>query len=480
MADQIQETLSYDDVLLVPQYSPIRSRHHVSTKTKITKSIELSIPIVSSNMDTITEHKMAIAMARLGGVGIIHRFLSPHQQAIEVQKVKRAESLVIENPYSVQVNNSWQEIKDLRRQYNVSSFLVVDSNNKLIGILTRRDTLFEDGNNPTVREMMTPKEQLITAQKNITIEKAEKLLHKNRIEKLPLVDKDGVLVGLITTTDIEKRNKFPLAVKDKKGRLVVGAAIGVKDGCLERAEALVAAGADFLVIDIAHGHSVAALDTIKLIRKHLPNIDLIGGNVATADGALALIKAGVDGVKVGVGPASICITRLVTGSGVPQLSAVQDCVRIATKHHIPVIADGGIKRSGDIVKAVAAGADTVMLGNLLSGTEETPGKVLHKDGKQFKIYRGMASFGATSGRAESEKGEWQEDAIDGLVPEGVESLMPYRGPVQNIIEQLVGGFRSGMTYSGAKTIEEFHEKAEFIKITAGGRRESSHHDVIKL
>ena len=480
MTNPISEALSYDDVLLVPQYSPIRSRHNVSTRTRITKNIELSIPIVSSNMDTVTEHKMAIAMARLGGVGVIHRFLSPRQQAIEVQKVKRAESLIIENPYTVRVSNTLDEVEELRRQHNVSSFLVVDKDNKLIGILTRRDTLFANGDNSTVRKMMTPKEKLITAQKNITIEAAEKLLHKNRIEKLPLVDKDGLLVGLITTSDIEKRNKFPLAVKDKKGRLVVGAAIGVKDGCLERAEALVSAGADFLVIDIAHGHSVAATDTIKLIKKNLPQVEVIGGNVATAAGVLKLIKAGVDGIKIGVGPGSICVTRIVAGSGVPQLSAVQECARVATKYHIPVIADGGIKTSGDIAKAVAAGADTVMLGNLLSGTEETPGKVLHKDGKQFKIYRGMASFGATSGRAEAEYGEWQEDATDGVVPEGVESLMPYRGPVQNIIDQLVGGFRSGMTYSGVKTIEEFHKKAEFVKITAGGRRESSHHDVMKL
>lgn len=480
MITAITEALSYDDVLLKPQYSPIHSRHDVSTRTKITKNIELSIPIVSSNMDTVTEHKMAIAMARLGGVGIIHRFLSPRQQAIEVQKVKRAESLIIENPYTVQANNTLEEVNELRRQHNVSSFLVVDANNRLIGILTRRDTLFANGNNPAVREIMTPKEKLITAQKNITIEDAEKLLHKNRIEKLPLVDKDGLLVGLITTSDIEKRHKFPLAVKDKKGRLVVGAAIGVKDGCLERAEALVAAGADFLVIDIAHGHSVSALDTIKLIKEHLPNVELIGGNVATAEGAQELIKAGVDGIKVGVGPGSICVTRIVAGAGIPQLSAVHECFKVAAKHNIPVIADGGIKTSGDIAKAIAAGADTVMLGNLLSGTEETPGRVLHKDGKQFKIYRGMASFGAAAGRAEMEKGEWQEDALEGVVPEGVESLMPYRGPVQNIINQLVGGFRSGMTYSGAKTIEEFHKKAEFVRITAGGRRESSYHDVIKL
>jgi len=480
MQNVIQEALSYDDVLLKPKYSPILSRSDVSTKTKITKNIELNIPIVSSNMDTVTEHKMAIAMARLGGVGIIHRFLSPRQQAIEVQKVKRAESLIIDNPYTVGVTNTLEDIKLLRRQHNVSSFLVVNKNNVLLGIVTRRDTLFENGDNPSVRQMMTPKDKLITGSKDISLEEAEKLLHKNRIEKLPLVNSKGELVGLITTSDIEKRNDFPLAVKDKKGRLIVGAAIGVKDGVLERAKALVAAGADFLVIDIAHGHSIAAIETIKLIKKNFPDIDIIGGNVATADGATEIIKAGADGIKVGVGPGSICVTRIVAGSGVPQFTAVQECAVIAKKHNIPVIADGGIKTSGDVTKAIAAGADMVMLGNLLSGTEETPGKVLYKDGKQYKIYRGMASFGAVSGRAETEKGEWQEDATDGVVPEGVESLMEYKGPVKNIIDQLVGGFRSGMTYSGAKTIEEFHKNAEFVKITSGGMRESSHHDVVKL
>ncbi len=480
MTNTIPEALSYDDVLLKPKYSPIRSRKDVSTKTRITRNIELNIPIVPSNMDTVAEHRMAIAMARLGGVGIIHRFLSTRQQAIEVQKVKRAESLIIENPYTVGVTNTLEEIKELRIKHNVSSFLVVDKSNKLLGIVTRRDTLFENGKNPTVRQMMTPLEKLITAPRDISIEKAEELLHKNRVEKLPLVNSKNELVGLITTSDIEKRNKFPLAVKDKKGRLVVGAAIGVKDGVLERVEALVASGVDFLVIDIAHGHSVAAIDTIKLIKKNFPKVDLIGGNVATAEGTEDLIKAGIDGIKVGVGPGSICITRVVAGSGVPQLTAVLECSKVAQKHNIPVIADGGIKTSGDMTKAIAAGADMVMLGNLLSGTEETPGKILYKDGKQFKLYRGMASFGAASGRAETEKGEWQENSTDGVVPEGVESLMAYKGPVHNIIEQLVGGLRSGMTYSGAKTIDEFHNNVEFVRITAGGLRESKHHDVIKI
>ena len=480
MTNQISEALSYDDVLLKPKYSPIRSRKDVSTKTKLTKNIELNIPIVSSNMDTVTEHKMAIAIARLGGVGIIHRFLSSRQQSIEVQKVKRADSYIIDNPYTVIATNTLGEIEKLRREHNVSSFLVVDKQKKLVGIITRRDTLFVDNKETLVRNIMTKKDKLITAKRDIDLAHAEKLLHENRIEKLPLVNSKGELVGLITTSDVEKRKKFPLAVKDKKGRLVVGAAIGVKDGCLSRAEVLVAAGADFLVIDIAHGHSVAAIDTIKLIKKTLPEVEIIGGNVATADGAQELIKVGVDGIKTGVGPGSTCVTRIVAGSGVPQLTAVQETVRIAKKYNIPVIADGGIRTSGDITKAIAAGADTVMLGNLLAGTKESPGKVLHKDGKQFKIYRGMASFGATSGRAETENGEWQQDATDGIVPEGVESLMSYKGSAQNVVEQLVGGFRSGMTYSGAKTIEEFHKNAEFVRITAGGVRESSYHDVVKL
>lgn len=480
MTNQTKEALSYDDVLLEPQYSTIRSRKDVSTKTKLTKNIALSIPVISANMDTVTEHKMAIAMARLGGVGVVHRFLSPKQQAIEIQKVKRAESLIIENPYTVLPTNTLAEVKVLQKKHSVSGFLVTDKDKKLLGILTRRDTLFANGENPMVKKIMTPLNKLIIATKNIDIKKAEKLLHQNRIEKLPLVDNQGKLVGLITTADIEKRNKFPLAVKDKKGRLAVGAAVGVKDDVLERTQILVEAGVDFLVIDIAHGHSVAAIETIKNIKNNFPKIDLIGGNVATPKGVEALIKAGVSGIKVGVGPGSICITRIVAGSGIPQFTAVQECSKIAKKHNIPLIADGGIKTSGDIAKAIAAGADTVMLGNLLSGTEEAPGKVLHKDGKQYKIFRGMASFGATSGRAENEKGEWQENSLDGVVPEGVESLMTYKGSVQNIIEQLVGGFRSGMTYSGAKNIKELQKKAKFIKITAGGIRESNYHDIQKL
>ncbi|OIO46587.1 MAG: IMP dehydrogenase [Parcubacteria group bacterium CG1_02_37_51] len=478
--DKIYTALSYDDVLLVPQYSDIVSRQDVDTSTWLTRKIKLNIPILSANMDTVTEHRMAMAVARMGGAGVIHRFLPINRQVDEVKKVKRSESLIIEHPYTIKPQSTIQELNHLRTQYNVSGFLVVDEDGYLQGIVTRRDTLFINGDQKYVQDVMTPLKSLITAQKGISSKEAQTLLAKNKIEKLPLIDERGRLEGLITTTDIEKRDKYPMAVKDRTGKLIVGAAIGVKDDVLERSEALIKAGVDFLVVDIAHGHAISALQTVQKVKSSFPEIDIIGGNVASAQAVKDLIKAGVDAVKVGVGPGSTCITRIVTGSGVPQLTAVMNCARAGKKYNIPIIADGGLRTSGDITKAIAAGADCILSGNLFAGTEETPGIVVYKDGQQYKIYRGMASFGATAGRKEAEKGDWEDNSLDNVVPEGVESLISLRGPVTEVVKQLVGGFRSGMSYSGARTIKELQQKAQFVRITPGGQRESSHHDVIKL
>jgi|FLOH01.1.fsa_nt_gi IMP dehydrogenase len=478
--DKIYTALSYDDVLLVPHYSDIVSRQDVDTSTRLTNKIRLNIPILSANMDTVTENRMSIAVARMGGAGVIHRFLPIAKQVNEVKKVKRSESIIIERPYTINPRTTIKELNHLRAQYSVSGFLVVDEDDYLQGIITRRDTLFVNGEQKYVEDVMTPLKNLITAKKGISLKEAQTLLAMNKIEKLPLIDEAGRLDGLITTTDIEKRDKYPLAVKDAAGKLIVGAAIGVKDDVLERSAALIKAGVDFLVVDIAHGHSISAIQTVQEVKSSFPEIDIIGGNVASAKAVRDLVEAGVDAVKVGVGPGSTCTTRIVTGSGVPQLTAIMNCARAAKKYNIPVIADGGLKNSGDITKAIAAGADSILSGNLFAGTEETPGIVVYKDGQQYKIYRGMASFGATSGRKESEKGNWEDNSLDNVVPEGVESLISLRGPVTEVIKQLVGGFRSGMSYSGARTIKELQQKAQFVRITPGGQRESTHHDVIKL
>jgi IMP dehydrogenase len=427
-------------------------------------------------MDTVTESGMAIALAREGGVGIIHRFLTIEDQVDEILKVKRSESVIIEQPYTVKPDSTVQDAKKVMAEYGVSGLLVEDAG-KLAGIITRRDITFEKNNKRKVSELMT--KEVITAKAGTTIEQAKEILHKQRIEKLPVVDEKKRIVGLITSKDILKMDEYPHASKDKKGRLLAGAAVGVKGDYLERTEALLEAGADILVVDIAHGHSDNAINTVHMIKKAFPNCELVAGNVATGDGARDLIKAGVDAVKVGVGSGSICITRVVTGSGVPQLTAVLDSVKVARDHGVPVISDGGVRNSGDMTKALAAGASAVMIGSLFGGTDESPGKTLVKNGKKFKMYRGMASFYASLGRKYREEGPEVADSDDlnDYVPEGVEAMVPYKGSVVEIVRQLAGGLRSGLSYCGAKTIPEMQKNAEFVKMTSAGFIESQPHDV---
>ncbi|MGI0038022.1 MAG: IMP dehydrogenase [Nitrososphaera sp.] len=472
----IREGLTFDDVLLVPKRSPIISRSQTDLKTKLSRNITLNIPIISANMDTVTESGMAIAIAREGGIGIIHRFLSIEDQVDEILKVKRSESVIIEQPYTIKPDVTVLEARKAMEQYGVSG-LLVEEGGKLAGIITRRDITFEKNDKRKVSEVMT--REVITAKAGTTIEQAKEILHKQRIEKLPVIDEKKRIVGLITSKDILKMDEYPYASKDKKGRLLVGAAVGVKGDYLERTEALLEAGADVLVVDIAHGHSDNAINTVHMIKKAFPNCELVAGNVATGDGASDLIKAGVDAVKVGVGSGSICITRVVTGSGVPQLTAVLDSVKVARDHGVPVVSDGGVRNSGDMTKALAAGASSVMIGSLFGGTDESPGKTLVKNGKKFKMYRGMASYYASLGRKYREEGPQVVDADDlnDYVPEGVEAMVPYKGSVVEIVRQLSGGLRSGLSYCGAKTIAEMQRNAEFVKMTSAGFIESQPHDV---
>ncbi|HVG42106.1 MAG TPA: IMP dehydrogenase [Chitinophagaceae bacterium] len=472
-----KEGLTFDDVLLVPKRSPIISRSQTDLKTKLSTNIKINIPIISANMDTVTESDMASALAREGGIGIIHRFTSIQDQVKEVLKVKRSESVIIEQPYTIGPHNTIKEAQAIMSEKGISGLLVEDDNKKLCGIITRRDIVFEKNLNMNVSNLMT--KDVISAKVGTTIEQAKEILHKNKMEKLPVLDEERKIIGLITGKDILKMEKYPNASKDKKGRLLVGAAVGVKGDYLERTEALLNNGADVIVVDIAHGHSDNAINTVKLIKKAFPTCELIAGNVATEKGTEDLIKAGVDAVKVGVGSGSICITRIVTGSGVPQLTAIIDSVKIAKKYDIPVISDGGTRTSGDVTKALAAGSSTVMIGSMFGGTDESPGKTLVKNGKKYKMYRGMASFSASLGRKYRENAETNidNDDLNDYVPEGVEAMVPYKGSVIEIIRQLVGGVRSGLSYCGVKTISEMYENAEFIKISAAGYKESQPHDV---
>jgi len=472
----IREGLTFDDVLLVPKRSPIVSRSQTDLRSKLSRNITINIPIISANMDTVTESGMAIALAREGGIGTIHRFMTIEDQVDEILKVKRSESVMIEQPYTIKPDVNVAEAKKAMTEYGVSG-LLVEEGGKLAGIITRRDITFENNNKRKVSELMT--KDVITAKAGLTIEQAKEILHKQRIEKLPVIDDKRKIIGLITSKDILKMEQYPHASKDKKGRLLVGAAVGVRGDYLERAEALLDAGADVLVVDIAHGHSENAINTVHMIKKAFPNCELIAGNVATGDGARDLIKAGVDAVKVGVGSGSICITRVVTGSGVPQLTAVIDTVRAARDYDIPVISDGGIRNSGDITKALAAGSSSVMVGSLFGGTDESPGKTLVKNGKKYKMYRGMASFYASLGRKYREEGPQvvDSDDLNDYVPEGVEAMVPYKGSVVEIVRQLAGGLRSGLSYCGAKSIAEMQKNAEFIKMTSAGFIESQPHDV---
>ena len=473
---EIREGLTFDDVLLVPRRSSIATRSQTNLQTKLSKNIALNIPIISANMDTVTESAMAVAMAREGGIGIIHRFLTISEQVNEVLKVKRSGSVIIENPYFIKPDQSVREAVSYMKEKEVSGLLVTDSNSKLVGILTRRDIMFESESTKLVKDVMTS--DVVTAKPGISVSEAKKILQENRIEKLPLVDEKGLVKGLITSKDIMNTDNYPAASKDKKGRPLVGSAVGVKGDFMERTEALLEAGSDVIVVDIAHGHSDNAINTVRLIKKAFPTSELIAGNVATAQGAEDLIKAGVDAVKVGVGSGSICITRVITGSGVPQLTAVLDCAKIGKKYDVPIISDGGIRTSGDATKALAAGASTVMVGGILGGTDESPGSPVMKNGKRFKIYRGMASFYASLGRKSKETGSVSiSEDLNDYVAEGVEAMVPYKGSVTDIIKQLTGGIRSGLSYCGANTIQQMQENAEFMKISRAGFAESQPHDV---
>jgi len=473
----IREGVTFDDVLLVPKFSDITSRTQTDLSTKLSKNITLNIPLISANMDTVTESTMAVTMARQGGIGIIHRFLTIQEQANQVLKVKRSGSVMIENPYLVSQDETISTALDIMTEKEVSGLLVVDSESKLVGILTERDVLFESLDSiKLVKELMT--KDVITSKPGTNVDEAKDILKNNRIEKLPLIDDDKKIHGLYTTQDILNTENYPIASQDSKGRPLVGAAVGVKGDFLERTEALLEAGTDAIVVDIAHGHSENAISTVKNIKKAFPDCELIAGNVATAQGVEDLVKAGVDAVKVGVGSGSICITRVITGSGVPQLTAVLDCAEIGRQYDVPIISDGGTRTSGDATKALAAGASSVMLGSMLGGTDESPGSTISKNGKRFKIYRGMASLAAARGRKTKETGQIDlGDDLNDFVAEGVEAFVPYKGTVTDILVQITGGIRSGLSYCGAHNILQMQKNSEFIKMSRAGFAESKPHDV---
>ena len=466
-----KRALTFEDVLLVPQHSNVLPKE-VSTKTKLTKRVSLNIPIVSAAMDTVTEYKAAIAMARLGGIGVIHKNMDIEAQANQIKKVKKSESGIIIDPIFIGPNETVGEADALMGEYHISGVPVIENGRYLIGIITNRDMRFITDMSLKVSDVMTHA-PLITAKEGTTLEEAAKVLQKHKIEKLPIVDDAGNLMGLITIKDIEKKIQFPNANKDEFGRLRVAAAIGV--GQLDRAAALVEAGADVIVLDSAHGHSQGIIDTVKRIKKEL-DVDVVAGNIASADAAQDLIDAGADGVKVGIGPGSICTTRIVAGVGVPQISAIDEVAQIANKAGVPVIADGGIKYSGDVAKALAVGGSCVMLGSALAGTYEAPGEMIIYNGRQFKEYRGMGSIGAMS-KGSTDRYFQEGTAADKLVPEGIEGRVPYRGKISDVVHQMIGGLRSSMGYCGSESIPVFWEKAEFVEITSAGLRESHVHDV---
>ena len=471
-----QKALTFDDVLLLPRYSDFVPSE-ASTQTKLTKNINIKVPLVSAAMDTVTESRMAIALAEVGGIGIIHKNNTIDEQVLEVKTVKKYESGVVRDPLTIESDKSIGELIQLTTELNISGMPVVD-NGELKGIVTSRDFRYADNMDAQVSSIMTPHDQLITVQEGTSQETVKKLMHENRIEKVLVIDQSGALSGLVTMKDIEKSAEHPEATKDDSGSLMVGAALGTSPDTLERAKALNEAGVDLFVIDSAHGHSKNVIDTIKVIKKEFPSIDVIGGNVATSEGALELVKAGADAVKVGMGPGSICTTRIIAGIGVPQISAILDIKEALKKMDVGIIADGGIRFSGDIAKAIAAGADSVMLGGLFAGTEEAPGKVELFQGRSFKTYRGMGSIGAMTERQDANR-YMQEDAdVEKLVPEGIEGRVPYKGLVVNVINQLIGGLRQSMGYIGCKTIDEVHMNSEFVEITNAGMTESHVHDVM--
>ncbi|HOH89794.1 MAG TPA: IMP dehydrogenase [Bacillota bacterium] len=468
----VKEGLTFDDVLLVPAKSEVLPKN-TDTSTMLTRKIKLNIPLMSAGMDTVTESKLAIAIAREGGIGIIHKNMSIEKQAMEVDKVKRSEHGVIVDPFHLSPDHVISDAMELMERYRISGVPITDEKGKLVGILTNRDLRFETEFSKKISEVMT-KENLITAPVGTNLEQAEQILKKHKIEKLPLVDDKGYLKGLITIKDIEKAIQYPNSAKDPGGRLLVGAAVGVTEDMIERAEALVSSKVDVVVIDTAHGHSKGVIEAVRRIKGRFPELQLIAGNVATAGAVKELIEAGADAVKVGIGPGSICTTRVVTGVGVPQITAIDACAAEADKYGISIIADGGVKYSGDIVKAIAAGASAVMLGSLFAGTAESPGEMEIYQGRSFKVYRGMGSLGAMA--CGSKDRYFQEDARK-LVPEGVEGRVPYKGPLAETIYQLVGGLKSGMGYCGTSTIEQLRKNTQFMRITAAGLRESHPHDV---
>lgn len=468
-----KEALTFDDVLLVPQRSEVLPKD-VKTHTYLTKKIKLNIPLVSAGMDTVTEARMAIAIAREGGIGIIHKNMTIAQQAAEVDRVKRSDNGVIFNPFSLKKTNTLADAKEIAKRYKISGVPIVDDGGKLIGIITNRDMLFETDNNKSIDDIMT-KENLITAKVGTSIKEAKTILKDKKIEKLPLVDDNFVLKGLITIKDIEKSIQYPLSAKDANGRLLVGAAIGITKDFMARAEALLAAGADVLVLDSAHGHSRGVMDALKKLRAAYPEAQLIAGNVATAEGTEDLIKAGASAVKVGIGPGAICTTRVIAGIGVPQISAIYDCGLVAAKYGVPIIADGGIKFSGDIAKAIAAGANVCMMGSLFAGTNESPGENIMYNGRAYKTYRGM---GSTAAMNSGSSDRYFQENTKKLVPEGVEGRVPYRGALADVVFQLVGGLRASMGYCGVGTIDELRQNGQFVKITAAGLKESHPHDIL--
>jgi IMP dehydrogenase len=467
--------LTYDDVLLLPQHSDIDSRRTLSTKSGLTKKISLQVPIVSANMDVVTESEMAITMAREGGIGIIHRFMTIAEQARQIGRVKKAESFVVDQPITMAESHTVGDVKQVVDETGTGGILILDGSEKLVGIVSTRDLLFEQDDSKPVTEIMS--REVHTAPPGTSLKEAERLLHEYRIEKLPLVDADGRVTGLVTLKDIMKITQFPTSTKDARGRLAVGAAVGVRDKEMHRVEAVLQAGADCIVVDIAHGDSDLEVEMIAAIRKSFPAAQIIGGNVATADGTRRLIEAGADAIKVGVGPGSICVTRIVAGAGVPQLTAVMECAEAARESGVPVIADGGIRQPGDVVKALAAGAGTVMIGSMLAGTDESPGLMMTRRGHRYKASRGMASLEAAIKRNQREGNDLTREEIEDYVAEGVEAAVPYRGAAREVLTQLVGGLQSGMSYSGARSIEELQEKAIFMRMTGAGLRESGPHDV---
>lgn len=475
LLEKVQQGLTFDDVLLLPAKSEVLPQD-VDVRTRLTESIELNIPFISAAMDTVTEARTAIAMAQEGGIGIIHRNLSVADQAAEVEKVKKSEAGMIVDPITMGPDQKVAEANQLMAKYRISGVPIVDDDGRLVGILTNRDLRFEKKLDRLVREVMT-KENLVTVPPGTTLDQAKEILHEHRIEKLPVVDHNYILQGLITIKDIEKARKYPNSCKDEMGRLRVGAAVGVGPDRDERVETLLRSGVDVLAVDTAHGHSKMVLDAIRSIKSQWPDAQVLGGNVATAGGTLALIEAGVDGVKIGVGPGSICTTRVVAGAGVPQITAIAEASKAAEGKGVPIIADGGIKYSGDIAKAIAAGANAVMIGSILAGTEESPGELILYQGRTYKAYRGMGSVGAMK---KGSKDRYFQSVIDEseLVPEGIEGRVPYRGSLSSNVHQLEGGLRAGMGYTGCKNIEDLRKNGRFIRISPAGLRESHVHDVI--